>query len=49
MIRATIVIKKNKSHRFYVDSVPTSMGTVALTFTITKIGLHRKVFIITWI
>ena len=30
----------------WFGNVPTSMGTVAQTFTITEIWLHRRVFIV---
>ena len=36
-----------KTYFTWFGNVSTSMGTIAQTFTITEIGLHRRVFIIT--
>ena len=37
------VRKTKKTHRFY-GGVPTFMGTMTQTFTITEIGLHKRIF-----
>ena len=42
--------KKNKKTQYtnftWFDSVPISTGTAAQNFTITEIGLHKRIFII---